>query len=657
MLPTKFPVNEVGISTLSTEEVAKYDHSQYHFFENEGEYAWGNLGTLYLAGYYNPETGEKLEQPIVNIMTLKAKLEETPKLSFSILDDGRPEFSWTPVEGAEDYLVCKIDYSEVKGCGTSMYPMGMTSETTWTTEAPKYDNLSRVNDDFKIFRVSEDEWKGEYYYDLYKDKYEPYQVAYKKDDSEKKYEDAICVIAISKEGMSLQSNFYLMSELAPNLPYRQAENAEKENGFKRKYETVEELPIYDYVVMCDGITNMKLIDYQTEQATCSMSQYFELDENGNLTGESEMVLCLNVPYIVEGTPFYYTMRVEYYDEANMEKDLKFLEDREDSLRKKSGSISPKMAYETIGKEKPGEVIGDTTVREVKDITVFASCALSEYLATSMLGGATCIDISDFPEAKNVSFVDDALMEAYYQNPLILGIKGYRVNRKGTTVRIAYDDSAVEQARKQGEIKDKVAEVTKKIITPGMTDHEKELAINQYLCDTIEYDEDALLSAEENDFEYVDEAFNDSFTAYGALIDGKCVCAGYSAAFKLLSEAAGLESIVVTGYLDGSLAHAWNKIKIDDEWRIVDVTNNDSEYLSNALFNLPSAVGDRVLVEEIAAELAADLADDGKALLRTDYDLNDEEFYQVTSAVYDILGDEVDLYGYYWIGVIYLTTEK
>ncbi|MCQ4691469.1 hypothetical protein NE575_19840, partial [Clostridium sp. SL.3.18] len=42
----------------------------------------------------------------------------------------------------------------------------------------------------------------------------------------------------------------------------------------------------------------------------------------------------------------------------------------------------------------------------------------------------------------------------------------------------------------------------------------ELAINQYLCDTAEYDMDALDNAEKNNFETVDEQFNDSLTPYG-----------------------------------------------------------------------------------------------------------------------------------------------
>ena len=40
--------------------------------------------------------------------------------------------------------------------------------------------------------------------------------------------------------------------------------------------------------------------------------------------------------------------------------------------------------------------------------------------------------------------------------------------------------------------------------------------------------------------------------------------------------------------------------------------------------------------------------DGKAVLRTDYALNDEQFYQIAGSVYDILGEDINLYGYYWI---------
>lgn len=122
-------------------------------------------------------------------------------------------------------------------------------------------------------------------------------------------------------------------------------------------------------------------------------------------------------------------------------------------------------------------------------------------------------------------------------------------------------------------------------------------------------------------EKVDERFYDSFTAYGILMDGVGVCAGYSAAFKLLADAAGIESIVVTGYLDGSLPHAWNKVRIDGEWYIV------------------------------ADRLAEAISADGSAVLRTDYDMGDEEFGDIAQQTADKA--QKNVVGFYWMGVIHL----
>ena len=684
MTPSHYGVNKVAFGGLSTEQVKRYEHSDNLFFDRGSGADWGNLGTLYLAQYYDEQTGQKLEKPIVRIITLKGELEDTPHLTYSVLEDGRAQFSWTPVEGAEDYLICRVKYREERGLDSMMFALAMTKETTWTTEQPEYDLTELVNREFKTYRVSEDDWNNEGDYEYYKDQYEPGQVVYK----DTSYgEEGICVIAICKEGTSMASNYFLNRELAPKLPHCIAFDTERANGFAESYERVKELPVYDYVTMCDGITNQRLIDYQTEDANVSMERFILLDEEGNFTG-AEDLLCLHIPYRVEGTPFYYTMRVDDYQEENLERDLEFLEKREADLRKKSGELSLKMAHKEIDRETEVEA-EEKQVRKVEDTPVFASSALSEYLALSMLGGATSIDLSDFPEARDLSLAEDALLEAYYQNPLILGLKEYQFNRRGTVLNIAYDDTASVQARKQEEIREEVSRVIKRIIRSNMTEEEKELAINEYLCDTVTYDEDALANAEQNDFMYVDQQYNDSFTAYGALMNGRCVCAGYAGAFKLLAQEAGLETIVVTGFLDGSLSHAWNKVLIGNEWQIVDVTNNDNDRISNALFNLPAFAGDRVLVEdrdymqdkailnytgsseeyefyhmtdsyfpvqEIAQRLTEGLKEKREITLRTDYALDDDDFYNVTDAVFEALGEDAELYGCYWIGVIYLSLE-
>ncbi|MDE6844805.1 MAG: transglutaminase domain-containing protein [Lachnospiraceae bacterium] len=672
----------IATSQLDTETVNRYDHSEYILFDRGSGMTWGNLGTLYLACYYDEETGEKLEQPKVSIITLKAELEEAPVLSYSILEDGRPEFTWTPVEGASEYFICRVECTPEKGYEHMMYALGTSEETRWTTEAVAFSDYAIANKDFKDYRLGQDDWKSEYTYENYKDEYEPGQVV--KSEWTEGVDEAVCVIAVSQDGTSLMSNTFTVSEMAPNLPHSIAVNTEKENGFAREYESVEKLPAYDYVTMCDGIINQKLIDYHTEDASVAPERVWYTDEEGNFL-KGETLNYLSVPYVVEGTPFSYTMQIADYDEAKLKEDMKFLEDREEQLRRRAGDMGPSAMRERSTEHASQQA----EVRQVEGIEIFANSALGEYLAANMLAGVETIDVSVFPEAKDLSLLEDVFMEAYYQNPLILGVKGYRINRKQMEIYVSYDDDERTQARKQKEIQEKLEEVIGQIVTTDMSDEEIELAINQYLCDTITYDFDALDNAEENYFMYVDESFNDSFTAYGALINGKCVCSGYAAAFKLLSETAGLESIVVTGILDGGLSHAWNKIKLDDEWQIVDVTNNDTDYISNALLNLPNFAGERILVEdkgfmmdnriddykgdsesceyyhmmdqyfpteEIAEQLSEDLGAKGEATLRTDYDLDDDRFYEITDSVYEIMGDDIDLYGYYWLGVIYLTTE-
>lgn len=675
----------ISTRDMDVDTVAKYPHNVYYLFGNGAGTSWGNLGTAYLASYRDKETGVLLEKPEVSIVTFKGEIEEAPKLSYSITEDGRPEFHWNEVEGADEYMVCRTSRTGERGYD-SLTVLGITEGTSWTTEPAEFASWATTNKPFRTYTISEDDWKDESLYEMNLEKYgEPGVPHYESGEYAVHY--GICVVAVNQEGSSMISNVFNNEELAPNLPYGLAFYTEKENGVIHRgngYESVESLPTYDYVTMCDGYTVTKLIEYDTENAYVQDQRFMILDEEtGEVTG-GETLPCLNIPYHVQGTPFYYEFSITDYDEANFQKDMAFLADREAKLSKKSGDIAPEFSLQFATQEdlKPEKI------RKV-DTEVVANSALSEYLAINMLGGVNVIDLSDFPEAADQKLVDDAFMEAYYQNPLILGIKGYRISKKGTALRVVYEESLENQAKKQQEIQEKVSEIIDEIITDDMTDREKELAINQYLCDTIVYDEDALTNAEEHDFMYTDEEFNDSFNAYGALINGKCVCAGYAAAFHLLAQETGLESVVVTGFLDGSLAHAWNKIKIDGEWQIVDVTNNDNEYFYNALLNLPSSVGNRVLVEdkdyvmdklipeytgesdaneyyhitenyfpaeEVAQKLSTELAENGEVTLRTDYELNDSQFYEITNAVYEIMGDDIDLYGYYWLGVIYLTTE-
>ena len=68
------------------------------------------------------------------------------------------------------------------------------------------------------------------------------------------------------------------------------------------------------------------------------------------------------------------------------------------------------------------------------------------------------------------------------------------------------------------------------------------------------------------------------SAYGALINKACVCDGYATAFSLVLRELKIDTIMVEGIVDGEseINHAWNKVKIDNEWYNVDVTWDDPD---------------------------------------------------------------------------------
>ena len=108
------------------------------------------------------------------------------------------------------------------------------------------------------------------------------------------------------------------------------------------------------------------------------------------------------------------------------------------------------------------------------------------------------------------------------------------------------------------------------INENMSDFEKEIQIIKFLVETVEYDNEI----DEEETFYID----DSYKAYGALINHKAVCSGYAKAFDILAKSCGLSSTVVTGEATNtnneSGPHAWNQIYLDGEWYNVDVTWED-----------------------------------------------------------------------------------
>lgn len=171
---------------------------------------------------------------------------------------------------------------------------------------------------------------------------------------------------------------------------------------------------------------------------------------------------------------------------------------------------------------------------------------------------------------STSLVEDYIEMAYYQTPLAIGLNSYGYSQKimdNYSVGFKFNGEATKLKLKQAKVLDEANKIVKSKITAKMTAEEKSKAIYDYLVQTVAYDE-ALLKASLNG----NASYTDSFNAYGALINKKAVCQGFSGAFKIMADIAGLENIVVTGHSNG-VPHSWNKVKINNEWVNIDPTNN------------------------------------------------------------------------------------
>ena len=119
------------------------------------------------------------------------------------------------------------------------------------------------------------------------------------------------------------------------------------------------------------------------------------------------------------------------------------------------------------------------------------------------------------------------------------------------------------------ILDIVNYVLTEVAPAGLSAYERELAIHDYIIENADYDSDTLSLLP------VFEENPNNTNPYGALVDGRAVCSGYSSTFQLFMDLIDVECITVHGQGNASREeHAWNMVRLDGEWYCVDVTWDD-----------------------------------------------------------------------------------
>ena len=165
---------------------------------------------------------------------------------------------------------------------------------------------------------------------------------------------------------------------------------------------------------------------------------------------------------------------------------------------------------------------------------------------------------------------EAMMAEYYPDPS--AFPGDLIVKFGSESKSLYaEDMAPYEAELRGAVNEACIEIQE---TAGADADEEALcqAIFDYLCENVEYD-DVLAGRVE-----AEEAFTEAdtlrYSAYGALIEGETVCAGYAYAFRLLCDQMDIPCWVVVGDVPNGL-HAWNLVHLESGTCWVDVTWGDT----------------------------------------------------------------------------------
>lgn len=560
-----------------------------------GDGTWGTRSKFYLVQYKDLATGEDFEKPLVTVFTVKEDLT-APTLTQQMGEDGFYFLTWTEVLGADYYEV--YEYSE--GADSAFL------EYTTTETFGSYKN-------FETHVWSENRFE-ETYGDTEIDVNNRYMIN-KLLDEEVEY----FVVAKTNDGKcSGMSNECCVGDIANQIPRRVSDD------FIREYsgDTILALPAYVDVEMLDGSTSKFLIEYVGSTATL-------LDDGRIFVEPTIRNIPLNMPIL--------TFTGMSFEDFMGESEL--IKDRIKELSNKSVTVETEInipyvpnVEDEVKETKTEELDVDAALME----TVYSNTALGEWIAINLLAHEEEISLAGFPECANTEYLSDAFMEAYIQNPLCGIVTTIDYNYNTNSLNVNYVLDAEETAGMQADSLKKAQEIVDEIITDGMSDYEKEIAINSYLCENAQYN-DAIMDYINEDgtisFEVVYE-YAHSFTPYGVLVDNLGVCESYSEAFLLLCYFADMDAIIETGRM-GGVNHEWNRVSIGGNWYLMDVTNNDSENLPNCYFNLSDALAEGILVSDNRA-LINDCIDNYSA------NTTECEYYNKNGLVAESKSDAADM---------------
>ena len=591
----------------------------YEELEDNG---WFDHDTYWVVEYYN-EKGKKREKPLLTEVHITERgIAKPQNLQTAIDGNGNLRLSWEAVEGASQYAVVLYvptfsSFGDENDRTALLLDVVEDGRTSWSSkDAPDaYDGIGN-SDSFLAVDVTADDLAAQDYYAVSKDEAKIYDAA----------SEYIGVIAMNDRYCSVPATALLIGPNAVvnglTLPIAsQPLNAMEEMGWfkvndyeiyvlpeekERMLADFQSFPLMAPYLTADGSLRQgsTQIIVAEEGAAQDVMTYADgtpiwdqqsvnegiLQMGGWDTvqtvklyaaakGTESNVLPLE-SYIVLSDPDYdYRADIEEYNKWSREQspqaDMTLAKMSTAEAQKKFESNELRRTEESVKPETPLNKYTDA----------ISDDPIVQYMMAQFNAGNEAFPVDQYREEGESDELLGARMESLAH--LAWAQDGYAY--AGTWFGpqyvdgyIVYSSSVEASAQEVGEM---AAQALSEIDLSG-SDADKVRAINDYVTAHVEYDYD-LYEADTASDEELAEGVTDSgvsvgaaitnsggHSAAGAFTNGLAVCDGYAGMFQALATQAGLESLVVLGNTDRG-GHAWNVVKVDGRWKIVDTTWNDS----------------------------------------------------------------------------------
>ncbi len=182
-------------------------------------------------------------------------------------------------------------------------------------------------------------------------------------------------------------------------------------------------------------------------------------------------------------------------------------------------------------------------------------------------------------------VEKSMQAFFTDHPEVFYVDNeYTISTKKTLFNSYVELNVTYTIKTKEELDAKINEVETKINeylseAEGKDGFDAELILHDKLGQKIEY----------FNYEKIEDVPQECHSIYGAFVNGKAVCDGFSKALQILLDRKGIENILVLGTLENE-SHAWNLVKLDDEWYNVDLTSDkaikdvDANIILHTYFN-------------------------------------------------------------------------